>query len=157
MNAQLLGVGRDHRLLDFRLKEGLKGGLTINLLPGSYWGTNSREEAVSIREEVFWYLEWAIEKTCPAYCAGSHYGVTVIPREKWMEVLVKWDALKERLSKASISIQMGIPARIPLDDKIKFLKDYPRNRKFLTSLIEQLSDWIRSTLADWEEISVCGI
>jgi hypothetical protein len=139
------------------MRNGMGGGLTMHLLPGSYWGTNSRETAVSIREATFYYLEWAILKRCPAYCGDSHCGVTSIPREEWMEVLAEWNAFKERLLKASIPIQMGITARIPLDYRTTFLKDFPRNRKCLISLIEQLSEWVRNTLAVWEKISVCGI
>ncbi|MGB7985864.1 MAG: hypothetical protein WCF54_11930 [Terracidiphilus sp.] len=129
----------------------------MDLLPGSYWGTNSRDTAVTIREAIFYYLEWAIRKRCPTYCADSHYGVTVIPREEWMEVLAEWSAFKERLLKASIPIQMEITSGIPLDYRTTFLKDFPRNRKHLIRLIEQLSEWVRKTLAGWLEISVCGI
>lgn len=150
-------IGRVDYQMDFRMRNGMRGGLTMDLLPGSYWGTNSRENAVSIREATFWYLEWAILKRCSAYCADSHYGVTAIPREEWMEILAEWNALKERLFKASIPIEMRIPTGIPLDDRTAFLRDFPRNRKCLIRLIEQLSEWVRNTLADWEEISVCGI
>ena len=129
----------------------------MNLLPGFYWGTNSRVTAVNMREAIFYYLEWAIYKRCPAYRPDSHYGVTAIPREEWMEVLAEWSAFKERLLKASIPIQMGITTEIPLDYRTTFLKDFPRNRKHLIRLIEQLSEWVRNTLADWEVISVCGI
>jgi hypothetical protein len=150
-------IGRLDYQMDFRMRNGMRGGLSMNLLPGSYWGTNSRENAVSIREATFWYLEWAILKRCPAYCGDSHYGVTAIPREEWMDILAEWKVFKERLLKASIPIQMGITTRIPLDFRITFLKDFPRNRKCLIRLIEQLSEWVRNTLANWEEISVCGI
>lgn len=160
MKAKLRSWRRMGRLdcqMDFRMRNGMKGGLSMNLLPGSYRGTNSREIAVSIREAAFYYLEWAILKRCPAYLADSHYGVTAIPREEWMEVLAEWNAFKERLLKASIPIQMGITSGIPLDYRTTFLKDFPRNRKHLIGLIEQLSVWVQNTLADWEEISVCGI
>ncbi len=129
----------------------------MDLLPGSCWGTNSRETAVNIREAAFYYLEWAILKRCLAYCPDSHYGATVTPREEWMEILAEWNSLKERLFKAAIPIQMWMPTRIPLDAKITFLTEFPRNRKFLICLIEQISEWVRDTLADWEEISMCGI
>ena len=129
----------------------------MHLLPGRYRGATSFEEAITVREGAFWFLERAIQEKCSGYVKYSHYGHTVIPRQEWAVLLGEWRALKLRLQSATLPIDVGVLRFVPVDDRKKFLRDFSRNRRKLVLLIDQLTLWVHKELEAYEEISLLGI
>jgi len=129
----------------------------MRLLPGRYRGEVSFDEAITIREGAFWFLEHAIREKCSGYVEYSHWGRTVIPRREWVAVLSEWQALKSRLQVVPFPFQLAVLRFVPIDDRKMFLRDFARNCRKLVVLIDQLSLWINTELEISEEISILGI
>ena len=129
----------------------------MHLLPGRYRGVASFDEAITVREGPFWFLEHSIHRRCADYRRYSHWGRTVIPRQEWSAVLADWQELKFRLQFAQLPIELGVLKSVPINDRRKFLSDFPRNCRKLVSLIEQLMEWVNQELQTCDEISVLGI
>ena len=145
--------------MDFRIKKGRdgRGGLVVRLLPGRYQGAASFDEAITVREGPFWFLEHAIREECSDYRSYSHWGRTVIPRDEWPAVLSDWQDLRLRLQSARLPLDLGILKSVPIDDRRQFLRDFPRNCRKLVLLIDQLALWVSQDLQTSHEISLLGI
>ena len=145
--------------MDFRILKGRdgRGGLVMRLLPGRYRGAASFDEAITVREGAFWFLEHSIHQRCADYRKYSHWGLTVIPREEWPAVLADWQELKIRLQSARLPIDLGVLKSLPIDHRREFLSDFPRNCRKLVRLIDQLTQWVDQELKTRDEISLLGI
>ncbi|HEY2859517.1 MAG TPA: hypothetical protein VGJ21_13945 [Terracidiphilus sp.] len=134
--------------MDFRIKKGRdgRGGLVMHLLPGRYRGAVSFDEAITVREGPFWFLEHAIRERCSDYRRYSHYGRVVVPRGEWAVVLSEWQNLKLRAQSSRLPFDLGILKSVPIDDRKKFLADFPRNCRKLVLLIDQLTLWVNQEL-----------
>jgi len=129
----------------------------MRLLPGRYRGSISFEEAITVREGPFWFLERAIREKCPGCVRFSHWGVTAIPRAEWLAVLAEWQALKSRAQLAALPIELQVLRYVAIDTRVEFLRDFSRNCRKLTLLIDQVSSWLMRELETHEEITLLGI
>jgi len=153
-------IGHERAQMDFRLKKLRRGhcGLNMGLGPGPYCGDPMPDDSFHIAEDVFWFLEPGIKKHCTPYTRPyAHYGVTEIPREEWMRILLEWENLRVNLGAAKLTPDLGILRCIGGDARRRFVSDFDRNRLGLSRMIVQLTKWMRSELVVHEQISVLGI
>lgn len=130
----------------------------MGLGPGPYRGDPMPENAVHIAEDAFWFLEPGIKKHCTPFTRPyAHYGVTEIPREEWIGILLEWESLRVNLEAAKLAPDLGILQFIVRDARTRFVRDFDRNKLGLARMIVRLSEWMRSELVLHEQISVLGI
>ena len=116
------------------------------------------ENAIHVSEDVFWFLEPSIQRHSVQYSRPySHYGVTEVVREEWIEILNEWNSLKINLKSAMLTPQVGILRFIPRDSRTRFVRDFDRNRIGPSRMISRLDDWMRTRLVDHEQVTVIGI
>ena len=153
-------IGRERSQMDFRLKKLRRGhcGLNIGFGPGPFLGDPMPENAIHVSEDVFWLLEPSIQRHSVQYSRPySHYGVTEVVREEWIEILNEWNSLKINLKSAMLTPQVGILRFIPRDSRTRFVRDFDRNRIGPSRMISRLDDWMRTRLVDHEQVTVIGI
>lgn len=145
--------------MDFSIKKGRdgRGGLVMHLLPGRYHGAASFDDAITVREGPFWFLEHAIRVKCSRDVCFSHWGHTPISREEWATVLPEWQALKLRLQSDALPVELGVLRFVPINARKEFLRDFSRNSRKLALLIDQLTLWVTQELQTSDEISLLGI
>jgi hypothetical protein len=147
-------------MLDFRIKILGQGaeGMNMGLCPGVYAGKESMQHAIFIAEVPFSFLESSIRRLSSRYARSySHWGVTEIPRHEWFEIIVEWESLKTTV--ASVVTFEEISELFPMSEAVldDFKNDFEENRRRLLSMIDQLLEWLRTTLSKHDSVSILGI
>jgi hypothetical protein len=145
--------------MDFSLKKLQRGhkGLNLGLVPGPYVRGSMPDNAIHIAEDAFWFLEPGIQKHVPGYANYGHYGVTQIPREKWLRILDEWEQLRLELDVAQLNADGPVLHFIRKHTSEEFIRDFERNRAGLSMMIANLDRWIREELENTDQMFIAGI
>lgn len=133
----------------------LNGTCYIELLPGPYkkkcWNANS----VFFEDEVFGLLEPTFEKHFTNF---DHFAFQEISRDVWTAIISDLQSLSSGIKSAgtvgNLCPSLGCLVKSTNED---FNSQSTENSLSLSRAIDDLIEWINTTLVDHETISVLGI
>ena len=144
-------------MIDFSLgtAEQKARGLNIGLSPGVYAGKSSHQGALYVSESAFIFLESSIKRHSIKYAKPySHWGITEISRQEWNYIISDWQQLKEDVAAATNAHELGVDLK---ELGREFNNGFEENKYALLTMIDQLIDWLHSTLRTHEQVSILGI
>lgn len=133
----------------------LNGTCYIELLPGPYkkkcWNSNS----VFLEDDVFGLLEPTFEKHFPTF---DHFAFQEISRDVWIAIISDLQSLSSGIKSAgtveNISPSLGCLIKQTNED---FNSQSTEHSLSLSRAIDELIEWLNTTLIDYETISVLGM
>lgn len=141
------------RLLRHRWE--LHGTLYFEFQPGVFAGQHWQPGSVYVYEEFWADLGAIVARHVPGY---SHYAFTSVSAESWVCILGEFDVLTSglRAAKHRPDAAIRLPSLFrwfePLEGRYwrRYVLQY-------ATLVRELSEWVRSQLAEHGTVSVLGI
>lgn len=138
-----------------RDKTELDGTAYIELLAGPYKNQCWVEGSLFFDEEVFGYLEPAIERQVPDY---DHYSFTEISSDDWARIGSDLGSVWLKLGESSSTAELGDSVGfIFLDSQTKFDANYAANAAALRALIQDVCAWVGDAMKTHGSVTVLGL
>jgi hypothetical protein len=130
----------------------------MGLCPGVCRGKNETQDSIYVAELAFSFLEPSIRKHSPGYARSySHWGTTVISRPEWGSIIQDWERLRTSIAAAKTIHEVASLCSMSEGLENEFEETFEGNKIGLLAMVDQLVDWLRSTLIAHDQVSVVGI
>ena len=145
----------DPQILLIRDKAQLEGTAYFEFLPGRYANEHWNDGSVFLDEEIFCLIERPFMDSLSGY---DHYAFCDVAAEQWQPVLTGLQKSRDHFSRAKTPEDIADQFCCVWDSTTaSFADDFPRNRKDLIRLIDELTEWIKETLMEHGSIAVLGM
>ena len=146
--------------IDFRIFDGRRGGLSFKFFPhmrarnGQFDYDRFVEDAFSVREEAFLFIEGAVARVFSDWRNYHHWGVTWLPKHTWLDILAQFAELRRdikgtaRLS-AIVNKHVIAPGLLP--------RSYKLHRKAILRFLDQFDNRVRTLLERYPYLIIGGI
>ena len=136
-------------------KSELQGTAYVEVLPGRYASKCWNESSLFFEEEIFGYFEPIISRHVPSY---DHYSFTEIAASKWIAIVKDFRSLAASLGRSNTITELTKDVGfLFVGSETRFAEDFNDNKAALTSLLEEVSQWLSREAARHECITVLGL
>ena len=140
-------------MLNFSIRHGIKGGLTLSLATGTDW--RNAENRITIDELPFVIIERAVREAVPDY--DGHYGVTVMTGPTWRKAFRSLEACLPTLADGSYFLALPLGPTHDSDLRQAYELHPEATSRGAVEMVEGVLRYTRAWCADDANVLVLGI